>query len=458
MNRFFFFIWGTLFWIVSPQSLKAQPSNPPNILLLYADDLGYGDLSCYGNTKIRTPNLDKMAAEGMRFTDFYAPAPICSPSRAGLLTGKYPIQLGIQQVFFPESWTGLPPSETLIPEALKKAGYRSALIGKWHLGHHPQYLPVAQGFNYFFGVPYSNDMAGLVYLRNQEALPDKVEQPFTTQRFTEEASRFIRQQPQAPFFLMLAYTMPHVPLYASPAFKGKSKGGLYGDVVEELDASVGTLVRLIDSLGLAENTLILFTSDNGPWLSFGPDAGTAAPLRSGKQFTFDGGMRVPLIARWKGKVKPGTVNPSVSSQIDFFPTFLDLAGLKPKPEMRLRGASMQSQLLQNSKETERSMAYFSQGKLEAYRLGDWKLKLPQAEVKEAWFRTAMPAHDTLLFNIRQDPAESQNLFGSQKIKARQILDAMQTFQSNLGLLPPLIETLRPADNTHRERKDRGWRE
>jgi arylsulfatase A len=438
-------------WFPVTQS-GAQPKNAPNIVLFYADDLGYGDLGCYGNPDIKTPFLDQLAKEGMRFTDFYSPAPICSPSRAGLLTGKYPIQLGIQNVFFPESWNGLSPSETLIPEALRPSGYQSGLVGKWHLGHHKDYLPVSQGFDYYFGVPYSNDMAGLVYIRNSEILEEKVNQDITTQRFTKEAGSFIRENSKQPFFLMVAYTMPHVPLHASEAFKGKSIGGLYGDCVEEMDASIGTLVRLIDSLGLGNNTLILFTSDNGPWLSFGKDGGSAKPLRGGKQVTFEGGMRVPLVARWKTKIAPGFVNNSVSSQLDFLPTFLDLAGSKSPLPAKIRGTSMRAQLLNQAQETEREMAFFSQGKLEAYRVGDWKLKLPQPAFEGNWYRMASQAHDTLLFNLKTDPGETKDAFATNHTKAREILKKMNAFHKEIQPLPPLLETKREADNAHKARQ------
>jgi arylsulfatase A len=431
---------------------KTEEAKKPNIVLLYADDLGYGDLSCYGNKLIQTPNLDKMASEGMRFTDFYAPAPICSPSRAGLLTGRYPIQMGIQQVFFPESWTGLPPTETLIPEALKSSGYVSGLIGKWHLGHHAPYLPTSQGFDSYFGVPYSNDMAGLIYMRDSEPLSDKVDQKYSTQVFTAEAGNFIKKHAEKPFFLMVAYTMPHVPLHASEGFAGKSKGGLYGDCVEELDWSAGKLIQLIDSLGLSENTLLLFTSDNGPWLVFGKDGGSAGPLKGGKQFATEGGMRVPLIARWKAKIPEGKINPSVSSQLDFFPTFLDLAGKNLGEWPRIRGGSMKKQLLQNEAETKRSLAYFSQGKLQAYRSGDWKLFMPYSGNPKSWYRQEMAAHDTLLFNLKNDPGEMVNLFEKEKQRVDEIRKEVEIFLQKMGPNPSLIETKRDPDLSHQKRQ------
>ncbi|NJM94077.1 MAG: sulfatase-like hydrolase/transferase [Cytophagales bacterium] len=254
-----------------------QDAARPNFIIIFADDLGYGDLSCFGHEHIRTPHLDQMAREGMKMTSFYSASPVCSPSRAALLTGRYPVRMGIQSVFFPESWTGLDTAEITLAEALQQAGYYTGMIGKWHLGHHFSYLPLQQGFDYFWGLPYSNDMAGLVYLQGNSVGSQQVDQRYLTRNLTEKALRFLEDHHQTPFFLYLAHPMPHVPLYASESFEGKSPRGLYGDVVEELDWSVGRILARLDSLGLAENTLVLFTSDNGPWLVFGPQGGSAGP-------------------------------------------------------------------------------------------------------------------------------------------------------------------------------------
>ncbi len=268
-----------LFVAFMTDSRAQNPGAKPNIVFIFADDLGYGDLGCYGNKMIKTPNLDRMAAQGMKFTDFYSASPVCSPSRAALMTGRYPIRMGINTVFFPESHTGIDASEVTIPEMLKGQGYTTACVGKWHLGHQPEFLPTRHGFDYYFGIPYSNDMVPTPYLRNGQEVVAKVNQDSTTIRYTQEALGFIEKNKNAPFFLYLPHSMPHIPIYASPAFKDKSKGGLYGDVVEELDWSVGQVLKKLKELKLEENTLVVFSSDNGPWLVKGADAGTAGVLR-----------------------------------------------------------------------------------------------------------------------------------------------------------------------------------
>ncbi|PRY27840.1 sulfatase-like protein [Spirosoma oryzae] len=278
-------------------AVKKAPLKP-TILLIFTDDLGYGDIGTYGATDIRTPNIDGLAQKGLPFTSFYSGNPVCSPSRAGLLTGRYPRRLGINGVFFPESYTGLPASEVTVAEALKQRGYATGAIGKWHLGHHRQFLPVQHGFDSYFGIPYSNDMAGVVYFRNNDVVDYTVDQHMITRTYTEEAIRFIDQHKRGPFFLYLAHNMPHVPLYASAAFEGKSKRGLYSDVIEEIDWSVDEVVKALKKNGLVENTLVIFTSDNGPWLAYDVDGGSAGPLREGKQTTFEGGMRVPAVMYW----------------------------------------------------------------------------------------------------------------------------------------------------------------
>jgi arylsulfatase A-like enzyme len=237
----------------------------PNIIFILADDLGYGDIGAYGATAIATPNIDRMAAQGAMFNEFYSVSPVCTPARAALLTGRYPIRQGIHEVFYPESFQGMDPTEVTVAEVLKDAGYRTGLVGKWHLGHHSQFMPWNQGFDEFFGLPYSNDMGGMYYFRNKEINFEEIDQRYLTQTYTQEAIEFIDRNQQQPFFLYLAHNMPHVPIYASPEFEGKSAGGLYGDVIEEIDWSVGKILQRLDELQIADNTLVIFTSDNGPW-------------------------------------------------------------------------------------------------------------------------------------------------------------------------------------------------
>jgi arylsulfatase A-like enzyme len=348
-----------------PKSSVPAPALPakPNIVLILADDLGYGDIGIFGAKDIRTPNIDGLANKGIKFTEFYCPSPVCSPTRAGLLTGRYPRRMGIDGVFFPESFTGIPASEVTMAEALKEQGYATSIVGKWHLGHHKQYLPLQNGFDEYFGIPYSNDMMGTVYMRGDEVVEYKVDQRYTTKTYTEEATKFIGKNKNKPFFLYLAHSMPHVPLYASPEFEGKSKRGLYGDVIEELDWSVGQVLQALQQHGIAENTLVIFTSDNGPWMAFDVEGGSPGPLREGKQTTFEGGMRVPTVAYWPGKIKAGSVYDNIATQFDFFPTFMKMAGAANyQPKNPLDGEDIMPVLTGKGKRKGDELLYYFSGK------------------------------------------------------------------------------------------------
>ena len=322
---------------------------PPNIVLIFADDLGYGDLGCYGAMGYRTPHLDRLAKEGIRFTDFYVAQAVCSASRAALLTGCYSNRVGILGALGPSDRHGIHDQEMTIAELLKRRGYATAIYGKWHLGHHPQFLPTRHGFDEYFGLPYSNDMWPLH--------PDRLKLPVTdpkranypeliliegdrvaipqvthedqnqlTTWYTEHAVRFIEKNSSRPFFLYLAHNMPHVPLHVSDKFRGKTARGLYGDVIEEIDWSVGQVMEALDRTGVAGNTWIIFTSDNGPWLSYGDHAGSASPLREGKGTCWEGGTREPCIMRWPGKIPAGTESKQMLMSLDLFPTIAKLIG------------------------------------------------------------------------------------------------------------------------------------
>lgn len=327
-------------------------SRPPNIVLLFADDLGYGDLGSFGATRIKTPNLDRMAAEGVKLTQFYVTASVCTPSRAALLTGRYQIRSGLTRVLFPDSKDGIEAEELTLAEALKTRGYKTACIGKWHLGHLPPYLPTRQGFDRYFGIPYSNDMNNparkdppVPLMRDEQIIEQPVVQETLTERYTAEAIRFIRDAGRDPFFLYLPHTFPHVPLSVSQRFRGRSAGGSYGDVVETIDWSTGEILRTLRELGLDRDTLVIFTSDNGPWLIKGDHAGTAGPLRAGKQTVYEGGIRVPFVARWAGRIPPGrTIDPPAISP-DLFPTLLALAGGSLPIERPLDGENIAALLL-----------------------------------------------------------------------------------------------------------------
>ena len=440
---------------INESSKEISSADKPNFVVIFCDDLGYGDIGPFGNEVIRTPHLDQMAADGMKLSSFYSASPICSPSRAGLMTGRYPYRFGIHGVFFPESWTGLDTNEVTIANALKSGGYATGIVGKWHLGHHRQYLPLQRGFDEYFGIPYSNDMEAVVYLDGNDMVDHDVDQSQTTKTYTNKAVDFIDRHKEEPFFLYLAHSMPHVPLYASEEFAGKSERGLYGDVIEEIDWSVGQVLEKLEKEGLSENTLVLFTSDNGPWLIFGPEGGSAGPLREGKQFTFEGGMRVPTLAMWKGKIKGGTEYAEMANMMDLFPTFTSLAGIDVETNGPLDGVDISNVLLEGEKRSEEELAYFAGGKIRAYRLGDWKIKLPFAGTKGKWWKTDVPAHDTLLFNLKEDIGEKNDLSKSNPEQLAKLVESLEAFRTKFGEMPEGLKMREPADNSHKI-KQKEW--
>ena len=361
-----------------------RSTGQPNVIIILTDDLGYGDLSGYGATRIHTPRLDRMAAEGIKLTSFYA-MPSCSPSRAALLTGCYPPRVGIPDVIGPPGpqWTadkqyGLHPEETTLPEILRPAGYATGMVGKWHLGHFPETMPQVHGFDSFFGLPYSNDMLpeqgypDLILLSGADTLERNPDQQYLTRRYTEQATAFIRENKDTSFFLYLAHSMPHVPIFASPEFAGRSGQGTYADVVEEIDASVGQLLDELEAQGIADNTLVIFTSDNGPWLTYGNHAGSAGPFREGKGTTWEGGVRVPLIVRWPAKVAAGRVSHVPATLADLLPTVAALTDA-PLPGRKLDGRDLSPLLLTSTAPASAPVCFWRSGNLDAVRLGKWKL-------------------------------------------------------------------------------------
>ena len=408
-------------------------AKPPNIVIILADDLGYGDLGCYGHPSIRTPNLDRMASEGMRFTDFYVAANVCTPSRAGLLTGRWPIRSGMagttNNVLMGYSTGGLPTNEITIAAALKTKGYATACIGKWHLGHETQFLPTHHGFDYFYGLRFSNDMEpnrnhgkipknasssldpklewwSPTLLRNDRILEKPTDLSTLTRRYTEEAVKFIHENKKKPFFLYFPHTFPHVPLFASDAFKKHSARGLYGDVVEELDWSVGQVLDTLRKEGLAENTLVFFTSDNGPWLVRDLAGGSAGPLKDGKGSTWEGGMREPAIAWWLGKIKP-TVNHELVCSLDLFTTSLCLAGVALPPDRVIDGLDMRPMLFGTGHSKRNVMFYYLKDQLYAVRKGSFKAHLI---THTGYSKDAPEKHDPpLLFQLENDPGERFNV-------------------------------------------------
>ena len=435
-----------LVFIVLSCNQSKKPRNLPNFIIIYADDLGYGDLSCYGASDIKTKNLDIMAKNGIMFTDFYSPAASCSHCRAGLLTGKYPPRTGINSVFFPESHTGLNPSEITLAEILQTQNYTTGIIGKWHLGHFKKFLPLAQGFDHYFGIPYSNDMKSVVYMRDNEVESYNVDQSLITKTYTNEAKKFIIKNREHPFFLFLSHNMPHVPIYASKEFQGKSRRGLYGDVIEELDWSVGEILLTLESLNILKNSLVIFTSDNGPWLSMKKIGGSAGILREGKRHTFEGGMRVPMIAMWPAKIDKGLISNSVSSQLDILPTIKKILNIKLSGFED--GKDLFNEFFDNSKNKDQSFIYFNNGKAEAFRYGDWKIKLPFAGYTKTPSRLYTPPHDTLLFNLKLDPGEKNNLLLKNRKKAVELLDNLKEQLNVIKPFPRGLITTSKADQSH----------
>ena len=407
-----------LAFLIACGSVAAKEAGAPNFVILLADDLGYGDLGCYGHPTIRTPHLDQMAAQGMKFSQFYA-AHLCTPSRAALLTGRLPIRSGLNQVLFPTSTGGIPAGEITLAEALKSHGYATMCIGKWHLGHLPAFLPTRHGFDHYFGIPYSNDMdvkksghPPIPLLRDETIVEQPVKQETLTLRYTREALSFIRNQHGAagaqPFFLYLAYTFPHIPLHAGKAFRGKSPRGLYGDVVEEIDWSVGQILGALRDEGLAESTLVIFTSDNGPWLIKQLQGGSAGLLREGKGSTWEGGMRVPCLAWWPGTITPGRTVLDVVSELDVFPTCLELAGVEIPRDRPDDGVSLVPVLRGTGHSSRTDVFYYHAAELFALRRGPWKLHLKT--INPAAGAEKPKVHNPpLLFNLVRDPSERLNV-------------------------------------------------
>jgi len=361
-------------WLLLLLAASLPAQRPPNLVLIFADDLGYGDLSAFGAVDHETPRLDRMADEGAKLTSFYVPTPFCAPSRATILTGRYPFRNGMVTNPAPDAGKNddhLPLSEITLAEALKPAGYATAAIGKWHLGHLPEYLPTRQGFDEYYGILYSNDMRPVQIVENEEVAEYPVNQNYLTRDYTRKAIDFIERNRDEPFFLYLPHAMPHKPLAASEEFyTPDTPDDLYSDVIRELDHYVGVLLDRIAELGLEDDTLVVFTSDNGPW--FG---GYTAGLRGMKSISWEGGHRVPMIARWPGQIPEGRVSDAVVGSINIFPTFLEAAGVEPPEGVKLDGASMLDLLKGETEESpnEAILTMAGRGQLRAVRQGKWKL-------------------------------------------------------------------------------------
>jgi arylsulfatase len=467
-------------------SAFAAAPTPPNIIFIFADDLGYSDLGCYGAKDIRTPHIDRIAAEGTRFTSFYVAQAVCTASRAALMTGSYPNRVSMSGALNHTSATGLHPKEKLLPQLFKEQGYATAAYGKWHLGHHPVFLPTRRGFDEFYGLPYSNDngplhpvtrgIPSLPVFENADIVEIDPDQSQFTRRFTDRAVSFIERNRDRPFFLYVPHVMPHVPIFASEKFRGKSARGLYGDVVEELDAGVGEIMATLRRLGLDDRTLVVFTSDNGPFLSYGEHAGVALPLREGKLTTFEGGMRTPCVVRWPGRVPAGRVSDEPFSTMDFNVTFAKLIGAK-LPDVKLDGADVSPLLFGAPGAQGRDEFWFYSGEeLHAVRKGDWKLHVPHEyltvaaepgrggkpsnwanmkpqSIENSGIRGIASRHGyrveqtgLALYNLKSDPGELKNVAAENPAVVARLQAIIQAARADLGdsLTGVKPANLRPA--------------
>ncbi len=417
---------------VATSSIGAQPGRPPNFIIILADDQGYGDLGSYGHPTLRTPNIDRMAAEGQRWTSFYA-APVCTPSRAQLMTGRLAVRTGLAGgVLFPDSTGGLPPSEITIAELLKTRRYSTAAVGKWHLGVLSEYLPTNQGFDSYFGIPYSNDMDqtggdltaderfrrymdpkieffNVPIMRNGSIVERPAQQTTLTRRYTDEGIAFIKAHRDQPFFLYLAHNLPHMPLFRSKDFENHSQRGRYGDAVEEIDWNVGRILTTLQDLGIENNTLVVYLSDNGPWAPYREQGGSAGLLRGAKSSTWEGGMRVPAIFWWPGTIKAGVVT-GIGSELDVLPTIASLAGSVPPSDRVIDGYDLSRTLTRGDPSPRHTLFYYAStgsGVLSAVRHDSYKafFVLPAGEGSAAASSKSNPE----LYNLDQDPSERFDL-------------------------------------------------
>ena len=440
-----------LLCLVLPSFLTAQENTNLNVIVIFTDDQGYQDLGCFGSPDIRTPRIDQMAKEGMRLTSFYSANPVCSASRAALLTGCYPKRvLAEKTVLFPGDREGLNPAETTIADMFKEAGYATACVGKWHLGHHPEFLPTRQGFDSYFGIPYSNDMSHpegtkrpkygqwdtywkdrqssalwkTPLLRDEEIIEHPVDQRMITRRYTDEALSFIRKsnEQSKPFFLYLAHSMPHVPLYLPDTLHDPKSPYPYRDVIEHIDEQVGRIIDLLGQLRLTQNTLVVYTSDNGPWLRFKHHGGQALPLREGKGTTFEGGMRVPCVVWGPGRIQAGSKSDEMMSTIDLLPTFSSLAGVKLKTNGPIDGLDQSAMILGNGPTVRNEFLYYARN-LQAFRQGNYKLRKMGKSVQ--------------LYDLSKDIGEKENLAGQKPELAQKLIARMSQLDEEVtsGMRP-----------------------
>ena len=463
--------------------LGSSATDLPNFVVILADDMGYGDLGVHGHPYIRTPNLDRMAAEGLRFTDFYA-QPFCGPARAALLTGTYPPRNSLMFNHIPRARTGIHPNEITIAELLRDRGYATAMLGKWHLGDAPEFLPTRNGFDSYYGLPYSNDMwpfhpkiirrpdegprmrytrerteytgyaqsdqtyppdwfPPLPLMENESVIERNPRQELLTETYTDRAIEFMRANPDRPFFAYIAHAMPHVPLFRGRAFRDRSLRGLYGDVIEEIDFHAGRILDTLRELGLDERTLVIFTSDNGPWAGYGIDAGSAGLLRGSKGSVFEGGIRVPAIFRWPGRIPAGLVTSEIASIMDLFPTLAKLSGGEPPRDRTIDGHDLQPHWERPGRASGHETIYFFEGgyrykaedgppkndpQLRAVRSGPWKLHLSTEPGETEGSVSILPGD---LYQLHWDPSESRNVAAKHPDVVKRLVGQAKSFDASL---------------------------
>lgn len=440
--------------VASRRPLADEPAatRPPNVVIIFTDDQGYADVGCFGARGFETPHLDRMAREGMRFTSFYVAQAVCGASRAALLTGCYPNRIGMLGAPNHRATHGIHPDEELIPELLRERGYATAMFGKWHLGHREPFLPLQNGFDEYFGLPYSNDMwpfhpetpnayPPLPLIEGNQTIAHNPDQTQLTTWYTERAVAFIRRHRTQPFFLYVAHNMPHVPLHVSEKYRGHSEQGLYGDVIEEIDWSVGQILQAVKDCQIDEQTLVIFTSDNGPWLSYGNHAGSAAPLREGKGTTWEGGVREPCIMRWPGKIPAGSECAELAATIDLLPTIVRLTGARP-PRNRIDGLNIWPLMSgdPHARTPHEAYYYYWGRELQAIRSGDWKLHFPHTyrSLTGTPGRDGKPGGYTQqrcgleLYDLSQDIGETTNVADQHPDIVRRLEALAEAARDDLG--------------------------
>ncbi len=472
MKKTFFFTLLAAILLSCNTNQREKANTKPNVIIVFIDDEGYGDVGCYGATGFETPNIDKMASQGMRFTNFYSPQPVCSASRAGLITGCYPNRIGISGALFPHHKVGINSKEYTIGEMFQDQGYSTACFGKWHLGWQKEFLPLQHGFDEYTGIPYSNDMwphsnvtgerlAEGKGRRNYPELPliegnETIEtitslddQDKLTTLYTEKAVDFINRNADKPFFLYVPHTMAHIPLGVSDKFRGKSEQGLYGDVMMEIDWSVGEIINAVEENGLTDNTIIMFTTDNGPWLNFGNHAGSAGGLREGKTTSWEGGQRVPFIVKWPGKIPEGTICNKLACAIDLLPTLASITGGELS-DNKIDGIDIRSLFKGNFKSSPRETILYYSGRnnLNAVRKGNWKLVFPHTfdsyDTKpgndgHGGKRIKTTVEKPELYNMMRDPGEQYNVIEYNPEKVDELMEVAEKARKELGDLNVGIE-------------------